>query len=174
MNPLKIKKVLFLLSVAFYLSLVNTALALDIYPQVSANILFIAPVDSKVNKGDILVQFDDRIAKQQLGRALVILKLKQQLSADKKLDLEQITTLFDNLVRSKRELELAQIAYKTAQYEQQAQNYLVELRKLDLEKYTIRSPFDVIVTQTPHLRNVSNHYQPQVLMHVSKNVKSKP
>ncbi len=141
---------------------------LEIYPEVSGKIIFIAKEESYVNKGEILVSLDSRIAQEKLNKELNILKIKQQQLVDKELDLKNIKTLFDSLVQSKRELELAKIAYKNAKYAYQAQNNLLSLAKLELEKYTIRTPFNAKVIQTPNLRNVTNTNSPLLIMIIEK------
>lgn len=135
-----------------------------IYPQVSAQILEIGAAGQSFKKGAVLVKLDDRLAQAELIEQLVILNIKQQLLDDAKLTHHQTQQLFDNLVRSNRELELAQIEHKQAQYELEVQQAKVKQYQLKLDYYQIKAPFDLVIEQVLNPRNTTNHYQPQPLL----------
>ena len=138
-----------------------------IYAQVSAAILWLAEPGQKLKKGAPLVKLDARLAQAELDEARAIFNSKQLQLNDKKLVFGQIKQLFDNLVRSKRELDLAQIDYQQAQYELEAQKNRVQQRQLWLDKYQIIAPFDLQVISIPEPRNVSNYQAPKPLLLVS-------
>lgn len=120
------------------------------------------------SKGEVLVRLDSRIAKTELEKAQALLNINQQLLADAKLTYEQTQQLFDNLVRSKRELELAEIAYKQAQQNFYAQQAEVKQQQLILAQYQITAPFDLKVIKLITPRNATNHRYPQALLSVEK------
>ncbi len=136
----------------------------QIYAQVSAKIIAIAKVNQIFKKDEVLVSLDDRIAKTSLTEQLAILSIKQQLANDAQLAYQQTQQLFDNLVRSKRELELAEIAYKQAQYELEAQSAKVLKQRFLLEQYKILAPFDLKVIKVLNPRNISNNYHSKPLL----------
>lgn len=135
-----------------------------VYPQVSAKITYLAQVSQTLKKGEVMVRLDNRIAKAQLAESQAILKIKRQLLADAELTHKQVQQLFDNLVRSKRELELAQIAHHQAKYKAKAQENRVQQQQLLLEQYQILAPFDAIVVSVPTPRNTTNHHHPKPLL----------
>ncbi|SMN00918.1 RND multidrug efflux membrane fusion protein MexE precursor [uncultured Candidatus Thioglobus sp.] len=138
-----------------------------IYAQVSADILWLAESGKNLKKGETLVKLDARLAQAKLDEAQAILNTRQIQFDDKKLLFGQIQQLFDNLVRSKRELDIARIEYQQAKYELEAQKNRVLQQQLWLDKYQILAPFDLQVKSAPSKRNVTNHYQPKVLLLVN-------
>lgn len=137
-----------------------------IYAEVSSTIVWLANPGQSLKKDEPLVKLDARLATAKLAEQQAILSIKQQQFADKKLVFGQIKQLFDNLVRSKRELDLAEIDYKEAKYQLTAQKSRVMQQQLWLEKHQILAPFDLQVKSTPELRNVTNHRQPKPLLFV--------
>lgn len=135
-----------------------------IYPQVSSEILWIAKSGDNLKKGAVLVKLDARLAQQKLKQQQAILAVKQLQFNDKKFVFRQIKRLFDNLVRSKREFELAEIDYQQAQGEMLAQKSLVEQQKLWVEKHQILAPFDLQVLKVPNPRNATNQQHPKPLL----------
>jgi multidrug resistance efflux pump len=137
-----------------------------IYPQVSSGIVWIAEVGQNIKKGKPLVKLDARLAKAKLEEQSAVLLFKQSQLKDKALFFQQTQQLFDNLVRSKREFELAEIDYKQAQYEVQAQKSRVAQQQLQLEKHQILAPFDLQVLTISNPRNTTNHHHPKPLLSV--------
>ncbi len=141
---------------------------MQIYAEVSAKINHIAQVGLVVNKTGVLIELDSSQAQLKLSVTKNILKVKKQLLEDKQREYQEIKTLFDSLVRSRKELELAQIDFNQAQYEYDAQNDRVQIAQLELKKYQITAPFKSKVLSVPNLRNTTNHFQPKVLMVIEK------
>ncbi len=160
------KKSILLLLGLFLSALLHAQYA--IYPQVSAEITYLAKPGQKFKKGDILVKLDARLARAELQQQQAILSIKQQQLDDDEHTFGQIQQLFDNLVRSKRELELAEIDYKQSKYAVQAQKARIAQQQLLLEKYQILAPFDLEIVAMPEPRNITNHHHPKPLLLVSR------
>lgn len=141
--------------------------ALDIYPQVSSTIVEIKAAGSDVKQGDILVTLDNRQAQLEVDYLQAILAIKQQAFDDAKLHLDQTQELYDRLVASHRDLELAQFNFNDAKRELAAHQVKIEIAIIELEKYQIRSPIDATVEALPNPRNATNGNQPQVLMRLA-------
>ncbi len=141
--------------------------AYEIYPEVSAKIIYIAKADSIVQVGELLVSFDDRQIKAKIARAQAEFNILEENSLDLKLKFEQTQELYERLVRAKRDVELAEIAYKKAKYEKIAQEMFIKILMLELEKYQLRAPFHAQIIETPNLRNITNHHHPQLLMRLT-------
>jgi len=140
------------------------ALGLEIYPQVSGTITSIKSVGDVVNKGDLLAQIDNRQAKLDIKHLEVLQSVKQQVFDDKKLELQQTQELYDRMVSSLRDLDLAKMAFDKAKRELDAHNLKIEIAKIELEKYTIKSPVSGTVKALPNSRNVVSKHAPKVLM----------
>ena len=138
--------------------------AIEIYPQVSASIVNIKSVGVQVNKGDVVVQLDDRQAKLKLGSLQVLKSIKQQEFDDKQLELNQTKELYDRMVASHRDLDIAQMAFDTAKRELDAHNIRVEIEKIELEKYVITTPISGTIKLLPNYRNTTNINAPKILM----------
>ncbi len=138
-----------------------------IYAQVSSEIIWLAEPGQTLKKGSLLVKLDARLAQAKLDEAKAILALRQEQFDDKKLVLAQIQQLFDSLVRSKRELDLANIDYQQVKYQLEAQKSRVTQQQLWLDKHQIVAPFDLQVQSVPEPRNVTNHRDPKPLLLVS-------
>lgn len=141
---------------------------LEIYPQVSSTIIEIKPVKTQVKKGDIIVRLDNRQAKLELQYLQVLQSIKQQNFDDKKLELQQTKELYDRLVNSHRDLEIAQLAFDAAKRELDAHNLKVKIAQIELEKYTISSPISGVIKKLPNQRNVVNINTPKVLMIIER------
>ncbi len=140
------------------------AWGLAIYPQVSSAIIDIKPVKTQVKSGDVIIQLDDRQAKLELQYLQTLQSIKQQNFDDKKLEFQQTQELYNRLVASHRDLELAQLAFDAAKRELEAHNFKVRIAQIELEKYTIVSPISGIVKSLPNRRNATNINTPKVLM----------
>jgi multidrug resistance efflux pump len=132
----------------------NPAIALDIYPQVSASIIEIITPGKPVNPGDILVKLDDSQAQLTL----------QQNFDDAQLNYEQTQELYDRMVASHRDLDIAKMSRDAAKRELDAHKVLIKIQTLELEKYLIKSTVSGIVKQTPNLRNTTNINNPKILV----------
>lgn len=146
------------------LLLCTSASALDIYPQVSGKILNIETVGKQVNIGDEIVKIDDRQAKLKLQLLQVIGKTKQQAFDDAQLNLNQTQELYDRMVASHRDLDIAKIDFDAKKHDLDAHNLKVKIQEIELEKYTIKSPLSGTIRATPNLRNTTNANAPEVLM----------
>ena len=140
------------------------ASALNIYPQVSSTIVSMANTGTSVKKGDIIVQLDDRQAQLELQSLKVIKSIKQQTFDDRLLEFNQAQELYDRLSASHRDVEIAKLAFDAAKRQLDAHQILIQIKKIELEKYQIKSPMDASVEETPNLRNTTNVANPKILM----------
>ncbi len=146
------------------LLLPSITLALDIYPQVSGSIIEITTPGKQVNAGDILVKLDDRQAQLKLQHLKITGSIKQQSFDDALLVLNQTQELYDRMVSSHRDLDIAKMEHDAKKRELDAHNVLIKIQTIELEKYQIKSPISGTVEQTPHLRNTTNIAIPKVLV----------
>lgn len=149
---------------AFSILLSSPAMALDIYPQVSASIVEMTTPGKSVNPGDILVKLDDRQAQLTLQHLQAIGHIKQQTFDDTQLAFEQTQELYDRMVASHRDLDIAKMTRNAAKRELDAHNVLIKIQALELEKYLIKSPISGTVEKTPNLRNATNITRPKILV----------
>ena len=149
---------------ALSLSLSGMALALDIYPQVSSKIIEMKAVGEKVNVEDTIVKLDDRQAQLKLKHLNAIAAIKQQDFDDAQLTLDQTKELYDRMVSSHRDLDIAQMDFNAKKRELDAHKIQIEIQVIELEKYTIKSPIAGSIKATPELRNTTNASAPKVLM----------
>jgi multidrug resistance efflux pump len=146
------------------LLLSNSAMAMDIYPQVSANILEIKSAGEQVKSGDLIVKLDARQANLKLERLQVIQQTKQQDFDDAQLELNQTKELYDRMVASHRDVNIAQLAFDEKKRALDAHILTVQIQAIELEKYIITSPISGTIKATPNLRNSTNHFSPKPLL----------
>lgn len=151
-----------LMCLALLLSL--PTLSLEIYPQVSSAIITIKAIGTQVKKSEVIVQLDDRQAQLELRHLKVLQSIKQQAFDDKKLALNQTQELYNRLVKSHRDLEIAQLAFDAAKRELEAHKLKVKIAQIELEKYTIASPISGVVKDLPNQRNATNINAPKMLI----------
>ncbi|ALE52836.1 hypothetical protein SP60_06240 [Candidatus Thioglobus autotrophicus] len=149
---------------ALSMLLSGATLALDIYPQVSSTIVEIIPPGKQVSSGDVLVKLDDRQAQLTLQHLKAIGNIKQQAFDDALLVFDQTQELYDRMVASHRDLDIAKMARNAQKRELDAHNVLIKIQMIELEKYQIKSPISGVVKQTPDLRNATNIAIPKVLI----------
>ncbi|CAC9594505.1 hypothetical protein [uncultured Gammaproteobacteria bacterium] len=142
----------------------STVLALDIYPQVSANIIEIKAVGKAVKPGDILVKLDNRQATLKLQHLQVIQKIKQQAFDDAEREFNQTQELYDRMVASHRDVDIAKITFDEKKRELDAHNLTIQIQKIELEKYRITSPISGTIKTIPNSRNATNHFSPKPLL----------
>ncbi len=138
--------------------------AIEIYPQVSSKIIEIKTVNTQVEQGEVVIKLDDRQAQLELQHLQVLQSIKQQTFDDKQLELQQTQELFDRMVSSHRDVELAKLAFNAAKRELDAHNLKIEIAKLELEKFQITSPISGIVKSLPNSRNATNINSAKALM----------
>lgn len=141
-----------------------SAFGVEIYPQVSSTITEIKSVGSEVEKGDVIVKLDNRQAKLELKYLQVLQSVKQQNFDDKQLELQQTQELYDRMVSSHRDLNIAKMAFDAAKRELDAHNLKIEIAQIELEKYTIISPVSGTIEALPNPRNTTNANTPKALM----------
>lgn len=149
---------------ALSMLLSGATLALDIYPQVSSTIVEMKSIGDHVNKGDVVVKLDNRQAKFKLQHLQTIQQIKQQAFDDAQLDLTQTQELYDRMVASHRDLDIAKMARDAQKRELDAHNLLIKIQAIELEKYQIKAPTSGVVKQTPNLRNTTNIAAPKILL----------
>ena len=138
--------------------------AIEIYPQVSSTIVEIKPVNTQVKPGDIVVKLDDQQAQLELEYLQVMQSIKQQTFDDKQLQLLQTQELYERMVSSDRDVEIATLEFNAAKRELDAHNLKIKIAKLELDKFQIKSPISGVVKSLPNPRNTTNINSPRVLM----------
>ena len=150
---------------AFLTTLISlTVNAIEIYPQVSSKIIEIKAVNTQVEQGEVVIKLDDRQAQLELQHLEVLQSIKQQAFDDKQLELQQTQELFDRMVSSHRDVEIAKLEFNAAKRELDAHNLKIEIAKLELEKFKIKSPISGTVKSLPNIRNATNINSAKVLM----------
>ncbi len=142
--------------------------ALGVYPEVSAKIISIANVGAVIDKGEVLVQLDDRQAKLQIKKLQAELKIKKQSLDDLELEYENALELYESTVIAKRKLDVAKIARDNAETEYNIKKIELEIAKIELEKYKIMAPFKSKVISHSDKRNVTNINSSKLLMMIEK------
>lgn len=140
---------------------------MDIYSQVSAQILKVAKVGENVKKDGILVKLDDRQIDVKIEELEAILNLKKTILEDKNKILKEDKELFASTVASQRDIDLSTLEASKAQFEYESTKASLEFYKLEKEKYTIKAPFDCIVKDVAHKANITNIYQPKVILEIT-------
>lgn len=158
---MKINKLLTMILLAL-----SSLSALEIYPQVSAKIIYIKQVGDTVKKGEILVKLDARQINAKIQAQKAKVNYLSTLLADKELTLEQNTELYNSTVLPKRALDDITLDTKLvrSQYAQEKAN--LEYLQLEREKYAITSPINGTIKEILYPRNVTNALTPKPLLSV--------
>ena len=153
-------------------SLLNLSLyakTMDIYTQVSANIISMAKVDQNIKKNDILIKLDDKQISFKIQEQRANVNLAKLFLDDAKKYYDQDVKLYDQTLISQRELDLSKIKYLEKKYIYQSKlatlNVLNEQKKL----YTIKSPFNGVVKEIVNNINATNKYNPIIIMKIKSN-----
>lgn len=138
----------------------------DIYPQVSAKITSIKTLGENFTKGTPLVTFDDRQINATIKKEKATLSYLKAFLDDKETIYLQDQELYDNTVLPKKDLDLSTLAYKKAKAKYDEQLAVVEYYTLELEKYSIKAPFDGVVKEITDPRNTTNTNAPKPLLKI--------
>lgn len=139
---------------------------MDIYSQVSAEILSVSKIGDIVKKDGILVKLDDRQIQAKIDKLDAVVKLKKVILDDKNKILKEDKELFASTVASQRDVDVATLEASKAQFEYESKKAELEFYKLELEKYTIKAPFNCVVKDIPNRSNTVNIYQPRVILQI--------
>ena len=161
------------LLVIFGLLSVNIASAktMDIYAQVSANIVYVASMGSTVKKGEPLVKLDNSELRHKIKKQNALANLKKVYFDDAKKYYTQDKRLFEQTLISQRELDLSQITYLTKKYEYEIEEEELNVLKARDRLYTILAPFDCKIGTIPNYTNSTNIYNQQLLMKIKNSTK---
>ena len=145
---------------------VASAKTMDIYAQVSANIIYMASLNSTVKKGEPLVKLDNSELIHKIKKQNALMNLKKVYFDDATKYYIQDKKLFEQTLIAQRELDVSKIKYLTTKYE-----YEVELEGLNVLKtrnnlYTILAPYNCKVSDIPNHINSTNMYNQQILMKI--------
>lgn len=140
------------------------AYSFEIYPQVSSAIIEIKNIGDKVSAGNIIIKLDNRKAKLELEYLQILQSIRQRDFDDKQLEFKQTEELYDRMVASHRDLDIAKAAFDKSKRELDAHNIKIKIAQIELDKYTIITPISGEVIATPNLRNVTNARMPKILM----------
>ena len=142
--------------------------SLDVYSQVSGQIVSIVKVGESIKKDDILVKLDDRQIQAKVNELQAIVNLKKVILDDKNKILKEDKELFASTVASQRDIDLATLEASKALYEYESKKSELDFYKLEKEKYTIKAPFNCIAKDIPNRLNAVNIYQPKVILQISE------
>ena len=154
-----------IIGILLSLTLANS---IDIFPQVSGKITYLKKVGDSVKKGEKIIILDDKQIKAKLRKVKAKLQYFQIILNDKKLIESQNQELYDSTVLAKRDLDDIKLQTALAQAQYDEQKAKVDYIQLEVQKYTIVSPINGKIVTIPHKRDVTNIYQPQILMTIKK------
>ncbi|WP_455367049.1 efflux RND transporter periplasmic adaptor subunit [Kaarinaea lacus] len=100
-----------------------------------------------VNKGDVLLQLDDRAIKQHLEEARAEVERMRLLEAEAERELERTNELYDQTLIADHEKQMAIISRAEAAAKHQAAKADLAQAEMDLEYSAIRAPYDAIVVK---------------------------
>lgn len=124
----------------------------EIGAQVSGVITLVkVTTGQQVKKGELLLQFDQRLFKAQYNNTRAQVASMKEVMLEAKRELERSLVLYEQTILAEHELQAAKNANKKAQadYKQKlAENIHA---KIDLEQSTIRAPFNAVILNV--LRN---------------------
>ncbi|WP_455222407.1 efflux RND transporter periplasmic adaptor subunit [Kaarinaea lacus] len=100
-----------------------------------------------VNKGDVLLQLDDRAIKENLEEARAQVERMRLLEEEAQRELERTNELYDQTLIADHEKQLATIARAEAAAKSQAARANLARAEMDMEYSAIRAPYDAIVVK---------------------------
>lgn len=145
------------------------SLALEIYPLVSGKIIFIKTEGSNVKKDEVIVKIDPTETLLKLKHQQILQQTYKQNLKDKELILKQKNELYERMVGSHRNVEIAKLEFNEAKYALEAHNINIEITKNILKNHQIISGINAVVEKTPHYRNATNINNPKILMVLKPN-----
>jgi HlyD family secretion protein len=101
----------------------------------------------RVREGQLLVKIDDRSRRMDVAQARGSLLSAQSAREKARIDLEREKQLFDKGLTSQAQLDIAQNAYDQADASVQVYQAAVDRAEDQLDKCTIRSPMNGIITK---------------------------
>jgi multidrug resistance efflux pump len=142
---------------------------MNIYAQVSAKITFIAPIKSKVKKGDILIKLDNKIISYRLEELKSKVNLKKLFYDDANKNYLQDKILFDKTVISQRDLDISSLKNYKTKYEYEEQLAILKRYEEKYKLYTILAPDNCTVISIPNKINATNIYNAKILIKIKIN-----
>ena len=100
-----------------------------------------------VNKGDVLLQLDDRAIKENLEKAKAQVERMRLLEEEAVRELERTNELYDQTLIADHEKQMAIIARAEAAAKHQAARADLAKAQMDMEYSAIRAPYDAIVVK---------------------------
>jgi len=100
-----------------------------------------------VNKGEVLMQLDDRAIKQNLEEARAQVERMRLMDEEAERELARTNELYDQTLISDREKQLAMISRAEAAAKYQAAQADLAKAEMDMEYSAIRAPYDAIVVK---------------------------
>jgi multidrug efflux system membrane fusion protein len=100
-----------------------------------------------VNKGDVLMQLDDRAIKENLEEARAQVERMRLLEEEAERELERTNELYDQTLIADHEKQMAIIARAEAAAKHQAAKADLARAEMDMEYSAIRAPYDAIVVK---------------------------
>jgi hypothetical protein len=163
-----INKIYLILTSLVFLNTSIFATTMDIYALVSANIQYVAPLNTTIKKNDTLIKLDDNKILFKIKKYEEQLALKKLLlDDDYKIYLEN-KDLFEKTLISQRVYDVSKINYDKSQYEYNISLAQLQKVKEKQKSYTIKAPFNCKVIALPNIMNATSKYSPKILMQIQK------
>ena len=100
-----------------------------------------------VNKGDVLLQLDDRAIRENLEKARADVERWRLLEEEAQRELDRTNELYEQTLIADHEKQLAIIAHAEAQASHKAATAALVQAELDLEYSAVRAPYDAVVVK---------------------------
>ena len=98
-----------------------------------------------VNKGDVLLQLDDRAIIENLAKAKANVERARLLEEEAERELDRTNELYEQTLIADHEKQLAIIAYADAQAQHQSAKAALAKAQMDMDYSAVRAPYDAIV-----------------------------
>ncbi|WP_455201363.1 efflux RND transporter periplasmic adaptor subunit [Kaarinaea lacus] len=100
-----------------------------------------------VNKGDVLLQLDDRAIIENLAKARADVERARLLEEEARRELERTNELYEQTLIADHEKQMAIIAHAEAQAKHQSAKAELAKAQMDMDYSAIRAPYDAIVVK---------------------------
>ncbi|MGD8566623.1 MAG: efflux RND transporter periplasmic adaptor subunit [Gammaproteobacteria bacterium] len=98
-----------------------------------------------VNKGDVLLQLDDRALRENVEKAQAEVERQGLLEEEAQRELDRTIELYEQTLIADHEKQLAIIAHSEAQASHKAAKAALVQAQMDLEYSAVRAPYDAVV-----------------------------
>ncbi|MEJ2180192.1 MAG: efflux RND transporter periplasmic adaptor subunit [Gammaproteobacteria bacterium] len=102
---------------------------------------------ASVNKGDVLLQLDDRAIIENLAKAMADVERARLLEEEAERELDRTNELYEQTLIADHEKQMAIIAHADAQAKHQSAKAALAKAQMDMDYSAIRAPYDAIVVK---------------------------